>query len=200
MAKFTGKGAQIGVKTTGATPAWVFFGQIAEIGSIDQTADEVDVTTLDGGDFRDFIQGFKDAGECQITVMFDPAMTDQNDSADGWLGLFASGETRDWVIRFNSSGTGGASFGTFTGFVRDMSYGALNPDDPQQLQPTIRISSPITLEDTMPTIQTEPPGTRLSREEAEFARRRAELDRMEADLKRRRAEHVRAQEEMPVAA
>jgi hypothetical protein len=150
MAKFTGKGAQIFVLGGTATPAYVAVGQVAEIGNIDVSADEVDVTTLDAGDYRDYLQGFKDPGECQLTVLFDPNLADQDESADGLFGLFTSGETRDWYIRFNSSAVGGAAFGSFKGFIRDWSFGALNPDDPQEIQPTIRIVGPITLADTAP--------------------------------------------------
>jgi hypothetical protein len=150
MAKFTGKAATISVLGGGATPAYVAVGQVAEIGNIDVSADEVDVTTLDAGDYRDYLQGFKDPGECQLTVLFDPNLANQDETEDGLFGLFTSGETRDWVIRFNSSAVGGATFGTFKGFIRDWSFGALNPDDPQEIQPTIRIVGPITLTDTMP--------------------------------------------------
>lgn len=166
MAKFTGKGAKIFVLGGTVTPTYKAVGQVAEIGNIDVSADEVDVTTLDAGDYRDYIQGFKDPGECQLTVLFDPALADQDESADGLFGLFTSGEVRDWVIRFNSSeATGGESFGTFKGFLRDWSFGALNPDDPQEIQPTIRIVGPITLTDTMPvpTVEGAPEGEAAAR-------------------------------------
>jgi len=190
MAKFTGKGAKIFVLGGGATPTYVAIGQVAEIGNIDVSADEVEVTTLDAGDYRDYIQGFKDPGECQLTVLFDPALADQDDSADGLFGLFTSGETRDWVIRFNSSAAvGGETFGQFQGFIRDWSFGALNPDDPQEVQPTIRVIGPITLVDTMP-IPTVAGDTRggadaLRRKQEELARRRAALDAEAAALQSR---------------
>jgi Lambda phage tail tube protein, TTP len=185
MAKFTGKGAEILVLGGGATPAYKPVGQVAEIGSIDVTADEVDVTTLDAGDYRDYLQGFKDPGECQLTVLFDPALADQDESADGLFGLFTSGETRDWVIRFNSSAVGGETFGTFKGFLRDWSFGALNPDDPQEIQPTIRIAGPITLTDTMPvpTITGTRGSDELQRKQDELARRRAALEKEAAALR-----------------
>jgi hypothetical protein len=151
MSKFTGKGAEILIKGGGATPAYVAVGQVAEIGNIDVSADEVDVTTLDAGDYRDYLQGFKDPGECQLTVLFDPGLTGHNDDPDGLLGIFTSGETREMAIRMNSSAVGGDSFLLFSGFIRDWSFGALNPDDPQQVQPTIRITTPIMLADTLPT-------------------------------------------------
>ena len=184
MAKFTGKGATISVKGGGATPAYVAVGQVAEIGNIDVSADEVDVTTLDAGDYRDYLQGFKDPGECQLTVLFDPELPDQSDDPDGLFGLFTSGETRDWVVRFNSSGTGGAKFGTFKGFIRDWSFGALNPDDPQEVQPTIRIVGPITLADTMPVPTGGTLGTdALKRKADDLAKRRAALDKEAATLR-----------------
>jgi hypothetical protein len=201
MAKFTGKGAQILVKTVGATPTWKPFGQVGEIGNIDVTADEVDVTTLDAGDYRDYIQGFKDPGECQITVMFDPAMADQGDTADGWLGLFGSGATRDWAIKYNSSATGGFEYGVFTGFIRDFSYGALNPDDPQQIQPTIRLSSPIDLVDTLPTTVeanqvTEPELTKM---EQALEAERARLNRLREETRRRRESPQAEERELVMA-
>jgi hypothetical protein len=150
MAKYTGKGAQFMVQTTGATPTYIAVGQVAEIGDISVTADEVEVTTLDAGDYRDYIQGFKDAGECELTVIFDPGLPAHDDSADGLIGLFTSGDVRNCAIRWNSSATGGETYGTFTAFVRDMTYNALNPDDPQQIAPLFRITSPITLSDTAP--------------------------------------------------
>jgi hypothetical protein len=185
MSKFTGKGATISVK---GTTAYVAVGQVAEIGNIDVSADEVDVTTLDAGDYRDYLQGFKDPGECQLTVLFDPALPDQDDSADGLFGLFTSGETRDWVIKFNSSAAvGGATYATFKGFLRDWSFGALNPDDPQEIQPTIRISGPITLSDTAPVFSTtfsEGGGAdAMRRKQDELARRRAALDAEAAALR-----------------
>src|SRR5262245_8203567 len=105
MAKFTGKGGQFLIKTTGATPAYRAVGQVKEIGEIGITADEIDVTTLDAGDYRQFLQGFKDAGTCNLTVIFDPEMIDQAGlptiDSDSLYGLFQSGVTCDCVIRIN---------------------------------------------------------------------------------------------------
>lgn len=152
MAKFTGRGAELLLDTGTTTPSYRAIGQIAEIGDIAITSDEVEVTTLDTvGGFRDFIQGFKDAGECEINVMSDPALADQDDSADGLLGIFQTGEDRDWAIRYNSSGAGGESFLLFRAFIRDWTFGALNPDDPQSIKPVLRLKSDVSLEDALPT-------------------------------------------------
>ena len=139
------------MKGGGATPAFAAIGQVQEIGDISVTAEEVDVTTLDAGDYRDYIQGFKDPGECEITVIFDPGIASHDESADGLVGLFTSGDVRECYIRLNSSATGGESFASFSAFIRDITYGALNADDPQTLAPLFRITTPITLSDTVPT-------------------------------------------------
>src|SRR4051812_31032501 len=160
MAKFTGKSAKFLIVGGGATPAYVEVGQVSAIGDVSVTADEVEVTTLDAGDYRDYIQGFKDPGECELTVVFDPELADQSTDPDGLLGLFASGEVRDCAIRWNSSGTGGEVFGTFQAFVRDMTYNALNPDDPQTITPLFRLKTPITIVDALPTPVVKTPPTK----------------------------------------
>ncbi len=156
MAKFTGKGAQFLIKTTGATPAYVEVGQISEIGDIAVTADEIDATTLDAGDYRQFLQGFKDPGDCALTVVYDPGMVDQGDDPDGLYGIFTSGEIREIAIRLNSSAVGGHSYLTFQAFIRDWTFNALNPDDLQTVTPLFRLSGPITLVDVLPTGLTAP--------------------------------------------
>ena len=151
MSKFTGKGAEFWVKSSGGTPAYVPVAQVQEISGVSVTAEEVDVTTLDAGDYRDYLQGFKDPGECELTVIFDPELAAHDASADGLVGLFASGDVRDCAIKWNSSAAvGGHTWGTFQAFIRDMSFGALNPDDPQTASPVFRITTPITLTDTAP--------------------------------------------------
>ena len=97
----------------------------------------------------------------------------------------SSAARRIFMIRFNSSETGGATFGTFKGFIRDWSFGALNPDDPQEVQPTIRIVGPITLTATMPVPTVAgPQGTdELRRKSDELAKRRAALDAEAAKLR-----------------
>lgn len=153
--KFTGKGAEILVKTVGATPTFTVVAQVQEIGDIGVTAEEVDVTTLDAGDYRDYISGFKDPGECEMTVVWDFNLASHSDDPDGLIGLFDVGDVRDWAIKYNSSAAGGAAYGLFTGFIRDMSYGALNADDAQTISPVIRITSPITMAAALPASDAE---------------------------------------------
>jgi hypothetical protein len=76
------------------------------------------------------------------------------DAADGLIALFNSGAVKDCAIRINSSAVGGESFLLFSAFIRDMTYGALNADDPQTITPLFRLTSPITLADTLPVTLT----------------------------------------------
>src|SRR5262245_19658405 len=150
MAKFTGKGAEFLVRGSDATAPMVAVGQVQEIGEISVTAEEVDVTTLDAGDYRDYIQGFKDPGECELTVIWDPGLAGHDETADGLFGLFSSGDVRECAIKFNSSATGDHTWGTFSAFIRDWTFGALNADDAQMVNPVFRITTPIVLTDTAP--------------------------------------------------
>jgi Lambda phage tail tube protein, TTP len=153
MAKFTGKGGQFLINTAAPGPpkVWTPIGQVQSIGGITVSADEVEVTTLDAGDYRQYIQGFKDPGECPITVLFDPFLADQGTGANGLLGLFASGVTKNCAIRINSSAAGGHSWLTFDAFIRDWEYAEINADDPQTVTPTFRITGAVTVVDVLPT-------------------------------------------------
>jgi Lambda phage tail tube protein, TTP len=154
-AKFTGKGSKFMVNTAAASPpTYTEVGQVASIGGITISSDEVEVTTLDAGDYRQYIQGFKDPGECPITVLFDPALTDQGTDPNGLLGLFTSGATKECAIQINSSETGGHSFLLFEAFIRDWEYAEINPDDPQTVTPVFRITGPVTVVDVLPTTLT----------------------------------------------
>jgi hypothetical protein len=131
---------------------------VQSIGDIALTAEELDVTTLDAGEYRDFIPGFKDPGECELTVIWDPGLVTHDESTDGLWGLFQSGASKDCAIRYNSSAVGGETFLTFQAFIRDMTVGAVNPDDPQTMTPLFRLRPPITLVDTLPTTLTKSEG------------------------------------------
>jgi len=51
----------------GPTPAPVPVGNLSSIGGLELSADTIDVTTLDStGGYREFIAGFKDAGEVAL--------------------------------------------------------------------------------------------------------------------------------------
>lgn len=188
MAKFTGKGSAFSINTAAVAPAtYVAVGQVQSIGGITISSDEVDVTTLDAGDYRQYIQGFKDPGECPLTVIFDPALADQGVDANGLLGLFASGAVKNCAVTINSSEVGGNSFLIFDAFIRDMEYGEINPDDPQTISPVFRITGPVTVVDALPTTFSSDPQSAegMRRREAELKAKRAALEAEEEKLRRR---------------
>lgn len=156
MAKFLCKNAVLMLKTIGATPTWKDVGQVEEIGAISITADEVEVTTLGAGDYREFLQGFKDPGECALAVVYDPGFADHDDSADGLWGIYSTGDVRDWAVKLESSSVGGFSYLIFQGFLRDWEFGAANVNDPQTIAPVIRLTGPITIDDVAPTVAANP--------------------------------------------
>jgi hypothetical protein len=159
MAKFLCKGAALMLKTVGATPAWQAVGQVEEIGAIGITSDEVEVTTLDATDFREYLQGYKDSGESALNIIYDAGFADHDDSENGLFGIFSSGDTRDWAVKMQSSAAGGFSYILFKGFLRDWEFGAWNPDDPQTAAPVLRISGAVTISETAPTVEADAPAT-----------------------------------------
>lgn len=72
-------------------------GGLTSIGGIEITADEIDVTTLDSdGGYREFIGGFKDAGEVPIEGFFDS----ENEGQLDMQGSLDSGLAEDYKITF----------------------------------------------------------------------------------------------------
>ena len=147
MAKITGKKCDFLVSKTGATPAYASLGQIMSIGGISQTSDEVDATTLEATDFRDFIQGFKDPGECSVTLAWDPTLVGHGSAAGGVISYFKTGETVRCAIKLNYTTP---KYLLFDAFVRDMNYPEINPDDVVTLNPVFRVKTDVTLADTLP--------------------------------------------------
>lgn len=110
------------------------------------TADEIEVTTLDTvGDFRDFLQGFKDAGELPVELIWDPSLTSHGEDEFGMYGLFTSGNTETFRIKIPVTPT---KYLRLTGFFRDFELPEYTPDDPIAVTGTIRIGGTPTLGDS----------------------------------------------------
>jgi hypothetical protein len=137
MAKFTGRGAVIAVRTVDSPESWQAFAQVRRIGAISMTADEIEATTLDTeGSFRDFLQGFKDAGELPVELVWDPALTSHGEDEFGLYGLFVSGSTETFRITIPTSPL---KYLRVTGFLRDFELPEFTPDDVIAVTGTIRI-------------------------------------------------------------
>lgn len=111
---------------------------LTSIGGLELSAETSDVTTLDSdGGYREFITGFKDAGEVSIEGYFVPETTKgQKELYD----LFESGAISGFTIEFPN---GLAKWG-FEGVVTGFSTGA-DLEDPLSFSATIKVSGKPTL-------------------------------------------------------
>lgn len=106
---------------------------LTSIGGLELSADTIDVTTLDSdGGYREFIAGFKDAGEVSLEGYLElEAGKGQKDLYD----LYESGDVEDFKIEFpNNLGSW-----TFKGVVTGFSTGA-SLEDPLSFSATIKVS------------------------------------------------------------
>lgn len=137
-------GATRGLGTTisiGSTPTVI--GNLTEIGGLSLSADTIDVTTLSSsGGYREFIAGFKDAGEVSLSGFFD------NTAGQGQAELytaFQSGVVSDFIITFPASTKTTWTFeGVVTGF--ETSTGI---EDPISFSASIKVSGSPTLATTV---------------------------------------------------
>lgn len=115
---------------------------LTSIGGLDLSADTIDVTTLDSdGGYKEFIGGFKDAGEVSISGYFDLSTgSGQKDLYDA----FEAGDTKDFSIEFPAAMKAKWTFkGVVTGFKTDVSL-----EDPVNFEATIKVSGKPTLDTT----------------------------------------------------
>lgn len=123
----------------GPTPAPVPVGNLSSIGGLELSADTIDVTTLDStGGYREFIAGFKDAGEVALEGIFDATTgKGQKELYD----LFESGASSDFQIVFP---TESKATWDFAGVVVGFSTSA-DLEDPLAFSATIKVSGAPTL-------------------------------------------------------
>lgn len=119
------------------TPTTV--GGLTSIGGLELSADTIDVTTLDSdGGYREFIAGFKDAGEVSLEGYFD-ATTGQGQKE--LYDLFESGATSPFKIQFPAETKTSWDFdGVVTGFSTSADL-----EDPLAFSATIKVSGKPTL-------------------------------------------------------
>lgn len=106
---------------------------LTSIGGLDLSADTIDVTTLDSdGGYREFIAGFKDAGEVPLEGYFEPRTGDgQKELYD----LLESGEVEDFTIEFPE----GIAEWEFEGVVVGFST-SVDLEDPLAFRASIKVS------------------------------------------------------------
>ncbi|UWG96782.1 hypothetical protein LPY66_18175 [Dehalobacter sp. DCM] len=111
----------------------VMIGGLTNIKPPEKSADTIECTTLDSSSgYRDFIQGFKDGGEVELTGYYDTTYTGQSNIDTA----YESGTTDTYIITFpNSMGTF-----TFSGIVTKLAGpGEANINDPLGFNATIKV-------------------------------------------------------------
>lgn len=123
----------------GESASAIKVGGLTEIGGIELSADTLDTTTLDSdGGYREFIGGFKDAGEVSLSGYLEITATDgQKKMYDA----FESGAEQTFAIEFPESI--GAKW-SFKGVVTGFSTGA-SLEDLISFGSTIKVSGKPTL-------------------------------------------------------
>lgn len=123
---------QIG-KTTPVTVA-----RLSSIGGLELSADTIDVTTLESdGGYREFIAGFKDAGEVAIEGYFVPTT---GKGQKELYELFESGDEENYTIQFPED----MAKWEFKGIVVGFSTSA-DLEDPLSFSASIKVSGKPTL-------------------------------------------------------
>lgn len=131
----TGRGVTFELKDTGSPSAWVAIANPTSINVGGRDAEEIDFTTLvSTGGFREFRQGFKDAGTISIEYHFSPDEASHVDLLDRW----DSGEVFDWRINFEGAGWDWHLQGQ--GYCQNPGDLAININDPIGGTATVRVT------------------------------------------------------------
>jgi hypothetical protein len=138
----TGRGIFIQVADAQSPETWTTIGNVTAITSNGVNAAEIDFThLLSEGGFREFRQGFKDAGTIGVNMHLDP--TDPSHAA--LLDDFVSGRIFDARVDFG--GAGWDKYLIFRGFVQNPGDIEINVDNPVTNNATIRRTGPSTFVD-----------------------------------------------------
>ena len=143
MAASTGKtGAGITFKVGDGASVETFtaLANATNINISGRNVDEIDFTHLAStGGYREFRAGFKDAGEIQMTLHFDPTNVTHEDLED----KLNSGEVFNFEIDFTAAGW--AKKMTGQGFVKGDDI-SIDVDNPISADVTVRVTGPLTIE------------------------------------------------------
>ncbi len=111
---------------------------LTSIGGLELSADTIDVTTLDSdGGYREFIAGFKDAGEVSLEGFLE---LEQGKGQKELYDLYDSGEEEDFTILFPKNMGSWQFKGVVTGFSTGASL-----EDPLSFSATIKVTGKPTL-------------------------------------------------------
>lgn len=125
------------LKFTPAGGTQVVVGKLTSVGEIAPEAEEVDITTLEStGGYREYMQGFRDSGELEITGFHD--VDDAGQTA--LRTAFASGASGAFEVKFPDD-----TAVTFSGFIKSHTIGSAEVDGAIGFGAVIRISGAVTV-------------------------------------------------------
>lgn len=116
---------------SGTEQADLVVADLTSIGEIGLESDEIDVTTLDStGGYKEFIAGFKDAGEVSLE-----GIIKSEDAMETMLALAEAQSIEEWTIE-----TASGSTWVFDGFVKMFKEGEATVDGVRGFTASIRVS------------------------------------------------------------
>lgn len=125
------------LKFTPAGGAQVIVGRLTSVGEIQPDSEEVDVTTLESaGGYREYIQGFRDSGEVELSGYHDAGDAGQK----ALRAAYDDGKIGAFEVCF-SDGTKV----NFSGFVKSHAIGAAEVDGAVGFGAVVRISGAVTV-------------------------------------------------------
>jgi predicted secreted protein len=128
----------LGTKLQIGTGTPVTVAGLTSIGGLELSADTTDVTTLDSdGGYREFIAGFKDAGEVSLEGYLE---LEQGKGQKDLYDLYESGEVKDFTILFPDNMGSWEFKGVVVGFSTSADL-----EDPLSFSCTIKVSGKPTL-------------------------------------------------------
>lgn len=131
----TGRGVTFWLSDGASPPSWTKVANVTSISIGGRDAEEIDFTHLESeGGFREFQQGFKDAGTISIEYHFNPEEESHVDMLDAWN----SGDVLDWRVDY--TGAGLQKYLEGKGFVQNPGDLTINVGDPMTGSATVRAS------------------------------------------------------------
>jgi predicted secreted protein len=135
---FTGRGAYLNVGDGGSPEVFAQMANVTTIGVTGRTAEEIDFThLLSEGGYREFRQGFKDAGTMNLTVHWNPSEASHISVED----LLASGEVIGFEVVVPAASAKLVGQGYIQGSEINITVG-----DPVTNEVTIRVTGPLDIQ------------------------------------------------------
>ena len=125
------------LKFTPAGAQQVTVGRLTSVGEIQPDSEELDVTTLEStGGYREYIQGFRDSGEVEISGFHDAGDAGQK----ALRAAYSSGAAGAFQVDFPDG-----SKVEFSGFVKSHTIGSAEVDGAIGFGAILRITGPVVL-------------------------------------------------------